>query len=121
MRKKRGKMRRKRGKCVKKGENHSDPIYTNPIKNLPKQGKRGIHHRSGKKGIHRRASDPAKDKRRVSTVVVQERKFSPKRKFWAGRPCGHPAKNFGQALQMLEKTSISERTSHADVHEKTSV
>ena len=22
----------------KKGENHSDPIYTNPIKNLPKKG-----------------------------------------------------------------------------------
>ena len=27
--------RRKAKKCVKKGENHSDPIYTNPIKNLP--------------------------------------------------------------------------------------
>ena len=25
----------KKEKCVKKGENHSDPIYTNPIKNLP--------------------------------------------------------------------------------------
>ena len=23
-------------KCAEKGENHSDPIYTNPIKNLPK-------------------------------------------------------------------------------------
>ena len=23
--------------------------------------------------------------------------------FRAGRPCGHPAKNFGQALQVLEK------------------
>ena len=34
---------------------------------------------------------------------VQERKFSPKRKFLAGYPCGHPAKNFGQALQILEK------------------
>ena len=33
----------------------------------------------------------------------QERKFSPKRKFLAGYPCGHPAKNFGQALQILEK------------------
>ena len=32
MRRKRGKMREK---CVEKGENHSDPIYTNPIKNLP--------------------------------------------------------------------------------------
>ena len=34
-------MRKKAKKCVKKrkmrkkGENHSDPIYTNPIKNLP--------------------------------------------------------------------------------------
>ena len=29
-------MRRKRGKMrVKKRENHSDPIYANPIKNLP--------------------------------------------------------------------------------------
>ena len=35
--------------------------------------------------------------------LVQERKFSPKRKFLAGYPCGHPAKNFGQALQILEK------------------
>ena len=33
----------------------------------------------------------------------QKRKISPKRKFSAGRPCGHPAKNFGQALQILEK------------------
>ena len=32
----------------------------------------------------------------------QERKFSPKRKFSARHPCGHPAKNFGQALQILE-------------------
>ena len=29
-------MRKNRGKMRKKGENHSDPIYTNPIKNLPK-------------------------------------------------------------------------------------
>ena len=34
---------------------------------------------------------------------IQERKFSPKRKFLAGYPCGHPAKNFGQAIQILEK------------------
>ena len=27
--------KKKTKKCVKKGENHSDPIYTNPIKNLP--------------------------------------------------------------------------------------
>ena len=36
-RKKKQKKRAKTSeKCVKKGENHSDPIYTNPIKNLPK-------------------------------------------------------------------------------------
>ena len=39
----------------------------------------------------------------VSSSLFQERKFSPKRKFSAGHPCGHPAKNFGQALQILEK------------------
>ena len=33
-------------------------------------------------------------------------KFSPKRKFLAGYPCGHPAKNFGQALQILEKQAF---------------
>ena len=31
---------------------------------------KGIHHRSGKKGLHHRASDPEKEKREVSTVVV---------------------------------------------------
>ena len=36
MRLKKGKMRRKRGKMRKKRENHSDPIYSNPIKNLPR-------------------------------------------------------------------------------------
>ena len=38
--------------------------------------------------------------------TIQERKFSPKRKFWAGHPCGRPAKNFGQALQILEKQAF---------------
>ena len=38
--------------------------------------------------------------------VVQEQKFSPKRKFLGGCPCGHPAKNFGQALQILEKQAF---------------
>ena len=39
MRRKRGKMRRKRGNMRKKnGEKHSDPIYNNPIKNLPTRG-----------------------------------------------------------------------------------
>ena len=40
------------------------------------------------------------------THFYQERKFSPKRKFWAGHPCGHPARNFGQALQILEKQAF---------------
>ena len=35
-----------------------------------KTREKGIHHRSGKKGIHHRASDPEKEKRRVSTVVL---------------------------------------------------
>ena len=39
----------------------------------------------------------------IATDKGQERKFSPKRKFLAGYPCGHPAKNFGQALHILEK------------------
>ena len=38
----------------------------------------------------------------VLRYFSQERKFSPKRKFLAGYPCGHPAKNFGQGLQILE-------------------
>ena len=37
---------------------------------------------------------------------TKQRKFSPKRKFLAGYPCGHPAKNFGQALQILEKQAF---------------
>ena len=40
------------------------------------------------------------------SVNNQEKKISPKRKFWAGYPCGHPAKNFGQALQILEKSAF---------------
>ena len=35
--------------------------------------------------------------------TVQKQKIGPKRKFSAGCPCAHPAKNFGQALQILEK------------------
>ena len=38
--------------------------------------------------------------------ISQKRKISPKRKFSAGRPCGHPAKNFSQALQVLEKEAF---------------
>ena len=41
-------------------------VYHFPVKTREK----GIHHRSGKKGIHHRASDPEKEKRGVSTVVV---------------------------------------------------
>ena len=37
---------------------------------------------------------------------------SPKRKFWAGCPCGHPVKHFGQTLQVLEH--------RVDVHAKIS-
>ena len=54
-----------------------DPEVTEQKKNYgvyPFPGKtreKGIHHRSGKKkGIHHRASDPEKEKRGVSTVVV---------------------------------------------------
>ena len=36
----------------------------------------------------------------------QIKKIRPKRKFSAGRPCGHPAKKFGQALQILEKQAF---------------
>ena len=39
----------------------------------------------------------------VKLQISQKRKSSPKRKFWAGYPSGHPAKNFGLALQILEK------------------
>ena len=53
--------------------------------------------------------------------IFSETKFSPKRKFLAGHPCGHPAKNFGQGPPNPAKTSILERTSRVDVHEKTSV
>ena len=35
-------------------------------------------------------------------ISSEKCKIGPKRKFSAGRPCGHPAKNFGQVLQILE-------------------
>ena len=41
--------RRKTKKCVEKGENSSNPIYTNPIKNLPI---------GGQLDFRKRASDP---------------------------------------------------------------
>ena len=53
---------RPRGHRAKKGYG----VYHFPGKIREK----GIHHRSGKKGIHHRASDPEKEKRGVSTVVV---------------------------------------------------
>ena len=43
---------------------------------------------------------------RAAMDPFQEQKISPKRKFWPGYPCGHPAKNFGQALQILEKQAF---------------
>ena len=39
-------------------------------------------------------------------TIKQEQKISPKRKFWAGCPQGYPAKNFGQALEILEKQAF---------------
>ena len=48
----------------------------------------------------------APQKKNPDDAGIQERKFSPKRKFSAGHPCGHPSKNFGQALQILEKTAF---------------
>ena len=33
----------------------------------------------------------------------QERNIGKKRMFWAGHPCGHLARNFRQALHILEK------------------
>ena len=45
----------------------------------------------------------------------------PKEEVFGRQPCRHPAKNFGQALQILEKTSILARRCCADVHERTSV
>ena len=38
--------------------------------------------------------------------MQNEGKISPKRKFWAGYPSGHPAKNFGQALHIMEKQAL---------------
>ena len=49
----------------------------------------------------------------------QKRKISPKSKFSAGRPCGHPAKSFPP--NPGKKTSILTPTCRPDVHKKTSV
>ena len=51
-------------------------------------------------------SESPKRRRSNQGEKPQERKFSPKRRFSAGHPCGHPAKNFGQALQILEKQAF---------------
>ena len=37
-----------------------------------------------------------------AVILSQERKISPKRKLWAGYPCEHSAKKFGQVLQILD-------------------
>ena len=42
---------------------------------------------------------------------TRNEKSAQRPKFSAGRPCGHPAKNFGQALQILEKQAF--RHGHA--------
>ena len=47
-----------------------------------------------------------KNKTPGSPRQVRTKKISPKRKFSAGYPCGHPAKNFGQALQILGKLAF---------------
>ena len=39
----------------------------------------------------------------MSLGIDQKRKVSPKRKFSAGCPCGHPAKNFGQTFPNSRK------------------
>ena len=38
--------------------------------------------------------------------IFRNEKSAQRPKFSAGRPCGHPAKNFGQALQILEKQAF---------------
>ena len=48
----------------------------------------------------------------------QKRKISPKGKFSAGRPRGHPAKKLRSGPPSPGKTSILTRTCRADVHEK---
>ena len=46
-----------------------------------------------------------------SPSFIRNEKSAQRPKFSAGRPCGHPAKNFGQALQILEKQAC--RHGHA--------
>ena len=38
-----------------------------------------------------------------SVLFFRNEKISPKRKFWGGYPCGHPAENFGQASKSWKK------------------
>ena len=59
-----------------------------------------LSRRSPAKGVWQK-SDEKSDR-----SISRERKISPKRKFWGGYPCGHPAANFGQALQILEKEAF---------------
>ena len=42
-------------------------------------------------------------------VLNSGTKIQPKEEVLAGYPCGHPAKNFGQALQILEKEAFRHR------------
>ena len=46
-----------------------------------------------------------------NSVFIRNENSAQRPKFSAGRPCGHPAKNFGQALQILEKQAF--RHGHA--------
>ena len=49
------------------------------------------------------ASDVLRRDHEVLGAWVSNEKSAQRPKFSAGRPCGHPAKNFGQALQIMEK------------------
>ena len=66
----------------------------------------GFSEASKKANLSFKSPSPKPHLNRTGSVlalpIIQKRKISPKRKFSAGRPCGHPAKNFGQALQVLE-------------------
>ena len=61
-----------------------------------------------------------KFEKKLVFYLNQERKFSPQRKFWPDIPADIRPKTSVRPSESWE-TSILERTSRADVHEKTSV
>ena len=86
-RRKRGKMHKKRekcakkgGKCVKKRESHSDPIYTNPIKNLPIRGLSG----SGLRSVHKVSRECPRSVRDTFLTLRGHSRNS----FWTPRSAG---------------------------------